>query len=1647
MPNPFEQFAQQQQVSASNNPFEQYQPTAAPAPTTPDTYMQEAAAYIRQIEATRGPTRALAKQAIVDQYRMKAGLEPLLGKDAYQEGLKKRNEDNPFFSFSAGVRQSLAQTGTSLLGTVAPQTAAKLQQDVAATTGPAEGVAGAAGSLLGTAGTMAAVLPAGPAAMAATFGATGFGGTRTEVAQRREAGQDISLGQELGAALGRGALEAGSGFVSGAVANRLGRAFAAAAPGAARVAGKEGGKGLVKYLSGVALPALKGAGVEGAEEAATQLAINVVDRVMGIDPDRGLYEGVVEAGAMGAVLAPFLGGVARKIQADRLAGQTQRQMAVASLSRKTPPPANETKEEAAARLTVEVDEVRGPRDWSVEEAAAFEAADGAVEATTVVETDLSNFTMARAELGTETGDRILAAAHEAITEAVRTETPDRPGDLVSGQMGTTSVRLRQADSEATADTVMTRANEILRAKLENIIGDDLPEAAYPFLSHGSVVRAPGETRSSESLTEEAGGKIEARAQAMARERGVPASRTEQRALIRAHRAKQEGVAKELDPDRVPFSRDRVIAMLRQMSDEDTAVREDLVADEDHVMMEIPVDEIVPSFATTDDVDVDKLDRAEAGIEAGTIAPPVILTEQGGVYVPADGNHRVLAAQAAGLETISALVPQSAVGTDNPGDVVADSSDPPAQSSLDPNPEVQAQAAEYREQAGLPPRAPFVYNKVDTERAAEIARLYEDMEHDPDNPEVQEAYEALKRETLAQWDYLIEQGVVMEPWPEDSAAEQPYADSKEMHADVRENRHLWFFTGGDMPADHPLAEKTGVELGGVELTFNDVFRAVHDWFGHAMEGTGFGPRGEEAAWQEHSQMFSETARRAMTSETRGQNSWVNYGPLGEQNRADPANTTYAQQKAGLLPEWVMRDGLPAGPPPIKGLRYQQGAGLPPTSVPPSHQIPPAPPANPNTPGPGPLGNSLPPGARQNRWNVPSGVEDILTPISYRIRKISQMIYGRLQRLELKTRIRRCQWQLQVAPLLRLKNRLLKGDEAARRRFKQAVLNGEFDIAKGILLRATPAAQQQQEVRDTFRRVRDTLDEIYNALRRAGVDVGYIENFWSREIKNIEDFDRAVRGRARTEIEREVDRIEKKKGRALTAEERTEVANRVINGMTRRQGKFSERVVDVIEDAVLDQYVDEDTSLMGYIDRAATLIERQHFFGRHDITLGLGDTVGAFVDDLIQRGDIDPDDERVLKRTLQARFDTGERGMHSGLRIIRDVGYLSVLANTMSALTQLGDLTLSILHNGWAPTLIASGRKARRIKMTDLGLETLVEDLEDPSRLSAFLNWSMSRSGFKLIDQFGKERFMGAAWIKARRQLQTATGRRAFREKWAPVFGSEYQALEDAVASDVMTENGRLLLFIELSQVQPISLSEMPLGYLAAPNARIFYMLKTFTTKQLQFMRQRWSPMLRQGDIKGFMKDVLAVYLIFGGGQAAIDLLKRLLMGEDITADDLPDAALDSFLKLVGGSKYLMQRGQRDGFGSAFFSMILPPTQAFDDAGKDLLRFEDIVTGEKDWRVYRNIPVIGKILYYRFGEGQEKIQQRDRGHHTRRRNKMREKMIEAIADGDFASASAIARHYNADYRPVAQEDGVNLPRLTVNSAHSSVRRRERKERQED
>jgi hypothetical protein len=204
-------------------------------------------------------------------------------------------------------------------------------------------------------------------------------------------------------------------------------------------------------------------------------------------------------------------------------------------------------------------------------------------------------------------------------------------------------------------------------------------------------------------------------------------------------------------------------------------------------------------------------------------------------------------------------------------------------------------------------APHV--QLNPEHGKTVADAYQNMKHDPNHPAVKQAYNALINETSKQFKDIMSSGFKISKIK--PGQENPYKTSKDLHADIKNNKHLWYFPteqgfgSTDAGSDHPMLRPTEFHHEGKKLLANDLFRIVHDINGHHLGGeTGFGPKGEHQAYLTHKKMFSPMAQRALATETMGQNSWVNYGPHGENNRKNPQNTVYAEQKAGLLPEHII-----------------------------------------------------------------------------------------------------------------------------------------------------------------------------------------------------------------------------------------------------------------------------------------------------------------------------------------------------------------------------------------------------------------------------------------------------------------------------------------------------------------------------------------------------------------------------------------------------------------------------------------------------------------------------------------------------------------------------------------------------------------------
>lgn len=208
--------------------------------------------------------------------------------------------------------------------------------------------------------------------------------------------------------------------------------------------------------------------------------------------------------------------------------------------------------------------------------------------------------------------------------------------------------------------------------------------------------------------------------------------------------------------------------------------------------------------------------------------------------------------------------------------------------------------------------------IDEAFCTEVAARFNEAVSCFTDAETQRCYTAMKRETLHQFEALTAGGVVVRPW---LAGGQPYRSSGELRARVDETSMIYVYLTrcghgpcAEVDENHPMCELSPVVIEGEPLLYNDLFRAVHDAFGHVMRGNDFGVAGEFLATHEHLRMYSDEARPAVFAETVGQISWFYFGPHlrsqdrllrpGEPGYLPPARRPYPQQKVFLFPDELL-----------------------------------------------------------------------------------------------------------------------------------------------------------------------------------------------------------------------------------------------------------------------------------------------------------------------------------------------------------------------------------------------------------------------------------------------------------------------------------------------------------------------------------------------------------------------------------------------------------------------------------------------------------------------------------------------------------------------------------------------------------------------
>lgn len=638
------------------------------------------------------------------------------------------------------------------------------------------------------------------------------------------------------------------------------------------------------------------------------------------------------------------------------------------------------------------------------------------------------------------------------------------------------------------------------------------------------------------------------------------------------------------------------------------------------------------------------------------------------------------------------------------------------------------------------------------------------------------------------------------------------------------------------------------------------------------------------------------------------------------------------------------------------------------------------------------------------------------IDYAIRPISDYfrmspkIYKAIQQMELGVHESAHNWSLEVQPFFKQLGKMSHVDQKELQRLLMHDDAGKWAEAYNLLNKYENQGGKFEGLTNNFDVMREVLKEIHVSYKQAGYkDMEYIKHYFPRVALDAGLNKKLTMGWFKKRLYAYADSkgIPRDK---ITDYHVQKVANDLLQfkgkpkGRAATSGSLKPRELDELNTMLMDHYANMPASFHSYVRMAALDIERAKFFNKFVPKGRKYDLNGADINPKNVRGWMANHLQEIglMKKTkngietskhaedilqaLQSRFTMGEMSPNGFWKAFKNLGYTTTIANPLGAVTQLQDNSFSFYKHGIRATfkamfqgIDAPGTPGGLLEKESLGLTNALEEIySNPAKFKAVLDKTMKWSGFNRLDKFGKDVNIKAAIYKAQRQLSTEKGQRQFFAEWGRYFDTETASLiEDLkkvgkpvtrtmvsgkkVGKEIqevgkLTDNVKVWLWNQLADTQPISLSEMPRGYLDHPNGRVFYMLKTFTVKQVDFMRRQILREWHQGNKASAMKNLtyFATFWTALGGSA--DALKSVITGDDVT---IGDHMVRNFQQLFLYNRYSAGKIGQEGVTGGVARFLMPPAPWLDKPVEDIWKLthgQKVHLGED---LMSLVPVIGTV----------------------------------------------------------------------------------------
>jgi len=265
-----------------------------------------------------------------------------------------------------------------------------------------------------------------------------------------------------------------------------------------------------------------------------------------------------------------------------------------------------------------------------------------------------------------------------------------------------------------------------------------------------------------------------------------------------------------------------------------------------------------------------------------------------------------------------------------------------------------------------------------------------------------------------------------------------------------------------------------------------------------------------------------------------------------------------------------------------------------------------------------------------------------------------------------------------------------------------------------------------------------------------------------------------------------------------------------------------------------------------------------------------------------------------------------------------------------------------------------------------MREMMNEIADPGSMNQVTDWIFRNSGlkvlpsFRTVDKLGKDVAINSAHTKAVKILSTRKGVEKMTKELSPAWGEDTPQLIKELKSGEITDIVKQYLFTRLSEMQPVSRTEMPESFLAMNNGRIYYQLLTWTMKQFSLFRKEALHRMAYGNTQEKLKgmEMMTKAIVFlGGANIASDEAKRFITNRDsaFTGKDMPTEVAGALLK--NSTKNFL--GSSDPFEQHM--PLASIVKRIGQTGYQAATTEETTIGDFGAEAWRSMPILGKLTY--------------------------------------------------------------------------------------